>query len=247
MTGRSLSVVVPAYNEARRIDQTIDTLCRELPAMVDDWELRVVDDGSTDDTAARVARHAANEPRVVLQREPHRGKGGTVRAGILAARGQWAFMCDADLSMPPRELPRFLALVPDAADIALGSRELAGARRIGEPAHRHWLGRGFNGAVRLLALPGIQDTQCGFKLFSRSAVQQVFPLVTTDGWAFDIEVLVIARELGLRLVEVPVEWHYGEESRVSLLSTPIEMASELWRIRRRARAGHYRRHRPSQG
>lgn len=240
MTSPSLSVVVPAYNESRRIEQTVQALSQALPSTVHDWEVRIVDDGSTDDTAARVARLADQNSRVVLQREPHRGKGGTVRAGMLAARGNLRFMCDADLSMPPHELARFVSMVPGQCDIAIASRELAGARRIGEPLHRHWLGRGFNTAVRVLALPGLQDTQCGFKMFSEDAVRRVFPMVTIDGWAFDIEVLVIARELGLRIAEVPVEWHYGEQSRVSLLSTPLHMASELWRIRQRARAGRYR-------
>src|SRR5688572_20109798 len=153
MTARALSVVVPAYNEARRIEQTVQALCRALPSMVDDWEVRVVDDGSTDDTAAKVARLTTRDARVILQREPHRGKGGTVRAGMLAARGDLCFMCDADLSMPPQELSRFVGLVPTHCDIAIASRELSGARRIGEPLHRHWLGRGFNAAVRVLALP----------------------------------------------------------------------------------------------
>jgi dolichyl-phosphate beta-glucosyltransferase len=235
-----LSVVIPAFNEAGRIEETLASLCDALPGMASTWEIRLVDDGSTDDTVRRVEAVAARKPRVVVQREPHRGKGGAVRAGMLAAAGRLRFMCDADLSMPAAELARFMALVPARCDVAIASRELSGARRIGEPPHRHLMGRAFNALVRWLAVPGIADTQCGFKMFSREAALSIFPRVTTDGWAFDIEALVIARESGLRVIEVPVEWHYREQSRVSVLADPVRMTGELWRIHRRARAGLYR-------
>ena len=229
-TGR-LSVVVPAFNEAAGIRGTIDALLAGLPAFVADFEIRVVDDGSADDTAAIVAEIASGDPRVVLQREPHRGKGGAVRAGLLSATGDLRFLCDADLSMPVAELPRFLTLVPATCDIAIGSREGIGARRVGEPPHRHVLGRVFNALVRVLALPGIDDSQCGFKLFTADAVRRVFPMTTIEGWAFDVEVLAIARRMGLRIVEVPIEWHYREQSRVSMLRDPLRMIRDLVRIR----------------
>jgi len=236
-----LSVIIPAFNEARRIEHTLAVVRAALPALVPTWEIRVVDDGSSDDTAARVERIAAVDVGVVLQREPHRGKGAAVRAGMLAAQGDLRFMCDADLSMPLSELPRFLAAVPERADIAIGSREGSGAARIDEPAYRHYMGRMFNRIVQAGALAGIEDSQCGFKMFSRQAAELVFPLVTIDGWAFDVEALTVARRHGLRILDMPVEWHYGELSRVSVVGDSLRMLRDVLRIRLRAAQGRYDR------
>jgi dolichyl-phosphate beta-glucosyltransferase len=126
-------------------------------------------------------------------------------------------------------------------DVAIGTREGLGARRVGEPSYRHLMGRLFNGVVQRLALPGIEDSQCGFKMFTAEAVRSIFPLVTIDGWAFDVEVLTIAREQGLRVVEVPIEWHYRSESQVSMVRDSLGMLRELLRIRVRAFRGAYRR------
>lgn len=234
-----LSVVIPAFDEAARIEETIETLRTHLPSLVADFEIRVVDDGSADRTADIVDAAARSDSRVVLQRERHRGKGAAVRAGMLAASGDLRFMCDADLSMPIAELSRFLDLVPSRGDIAIGSREGAGARRVGEPSYRHLLGRVFNRAVSSAIVPGIADTQCGFKLFTAAAVTVVFPFVRTDGWAFDVEVLHIARRRGLRILEIPIEWHYRDLSRVSAVRDPFRMLREVWAIRRNSRRGLY--------
>ena len=231
----SLSIVIPAFNEARRIGATLDQLTTFLSGQPWDWEIRVVDDGSGDDTCAIVEAAARLEPRVVLQREPHRGKGGAVKAGLIASTFDFRFLCDADLSMPPAELPRFLPPVLTGYDIAIASREGRGARRVGEPWRRHVVGRLFNYAIRWLVLPGIADTQCGFKMFTAKSVQDVFPHVTLDGWAFDVEVLSIAKTLGLRIVEVPIEWHYRAESRLSLMRDGARMLNDLFKIRARAK------------
>jgi dolichyl-phosphate beta-glucosyltransferase len=237
----SLSVVVPAFNEAARLGATLVELDAYLRRQPWDWEVRVVDDGSADETCAVVERHAAEERRIVLQREPHRGKGGAVKAGLLAARGDYRFICDADLSMPVGELPRFLPPALVNFDVAIGSREGHGARRIGEPLIRHLAGRAFNYTVQQLMIRGINDTQCGFKMFTARAVDTVFPLVTIEGWAFDIEALFIAKARGMRIVEVPIEWHYRRESRLSLVRDGAGMLRELLRIRARARRGAYGR------
>lgn len=234
-----LSIVVPAYNEAGRIGETLEILRAQVPALVPDCEIRVVDDGSEDETAAIVDRVARQDARVVLQREPHRGKGATIKAGMLAATGALRFMCDADLSMPVHELPRFLAVVPSQADIAIGSREGLGARRVGEPPYRHLLGRVFNSAVKGAVLPGINDTQCGFKLFTAEAANLVFPQTTIDGWAFDVEVLYIARRRQLRILELPIEWHYRDRSRVSALRDPLRMLRDVLTIRGNSARGAY--------
>ena len=235
----SLSVVVPAYNEEARLGATLDELQKYLRVTPWDWEVRVVDDGSADRTCAVVEEQAAHERRILLQREPHRGKGGAVRAGLLAARSAYRFICDADLAMPVAELARFLPPQLTAFDVAIGSREGHGARRIGEPLVRHLAGRAFNQLVQRLMVPGIDDTQCGFKMFTGPAADAIFQRVTVDGWAFDIEVLHIARARGLRIVEVPIEWHYRRESQLSLVRDGIGMFSELLRIRGRARRGEY--------
>jgi dolichyl-phosphate beta-glucosyltransferase len=233
----TLSIVIPAFNEAGRITATLDQLGTCLTGQPWDWEIRVVDDGSVDRTGAIVEAAARANPRIVLQREPHRGKGGAVKAGLIAARGDYRFLCDADLSMPPSELPRFLPPVLTAFDVAIGSREGAGARRVGEPWRRHVVGRIFNFAIRWLVVPGIADTQCGFKMFTADSVRAIFPHVTLDGWAFDVEALCIARALGLRIVEVPIEWHHHAQSQVSVLRDSWPMLRDLLRTRARARRG----------
>ena len=234
-----VSVVIPAYNEEARLGATLEAVADFLQRQPWDWEIRVVDDGSQDGTCRVVEARSAVTPRIVLQREPHRGKGGAVKAGLLQATQPYRFICDADLSMPVTELPRFLPPKLTGFDVAIGSREGHGARRIGEPLIRHVAGRLFNYAVQQLTVRGIEDTQCGFKMFTAPAVNAIFPLVTVDGWAFDIEVLCIARAKGLRIVEVPIEWHYRRESQVSLLRDGVGMMREMLRIRARARRGDY--------
>ncbi|HEX4348406.1 MAG TPA: dolichyl-phosphate beta-glucosyltransferase [Vicinamibacterales bacterium] len=235
-----LSVVIPAYNEAGRLAATLAALREYLDGQRWDWEIRVVDDGSTDGTARVAESVAAGDPRMAVQREPHRGKGGAVKAGLLAARGEFRFICDADLSMAIHELARFMP--PDAPpfDIAIGSREGASARRVGEPAYRHLVGRVFNRVVQVLALPGIEDSQCGFKMFTAAAVASVFPRVDVEGWAFDVEALAIARAQGLRIIEVPIEWHYRKDSRLSMCRDGVAMLRELLRIRGNIKSGRYR-------
>jgi dolichyl-phosphate beta-glucosyltransferase len=234
-----LSVVIPAFNEGAGIAATLEELRTYLASRPWSWEIRVVDDGSTDDTTAIVDAVSRIEPRVTVQRGPHRGKGAAVRAGFLAASGAHRFLCDADLSMPVRELERFMPPALGDTDVAIGSREGAGARRVGEPARRHLAGRTFNAVVRWLAVPGIQDTQCGFKMFTAAAADAIFPYTTIDGWAFDIEVLYIARLRGLRVREVPIEWHYRAGSRLHMFRDSFGMFGELLRIRARARRGEY--------
>ncbi len=236
MTGvPSLSVVIPAFNEAAVIGDTVEQIRTCLSSQPWTWDVRVVDDGSSDATAAIVERLARDDARIVLQREPHRGKGGAVKAGLLAARGQYRFLCDADLSMPVRELSRFLPPQLTGADVAIGSREGPDARRVGEPWWRHGVGRVFNLAIRMLALPGIADTQCGFKMFTAAAVETIFPATTLQGWAFDVEVLAIARARGLRIVEVPIEWHYRRRSQLSVSREAGRMLLDVMRVRARAR------------
>ena len=235
----SICAVIPAFNEETRLPDTLRRVVAYLATTPWDWEVRVVDDGSIDRTRQIVRDFNPADSRIVLQEEPHRGKGGAVKAGLLAARRPYRFICDADLSMPIDQIARFLPPVLTGVDVAIGSREGAGARRVGEPVLRHLAGRVFNHAVRTLVLPDIQDTQCGFKMFTAEAVDAIFPYVTVDGWAFDIEALYIARLRGLRVCEIPIDWHYRRESRVRMIHDGVGIFAELLRIRARARRGTY--------
>ena len=169
------------------------------------------------------------------------GKGAAVRHGMLMGQGDYLFICDADLAMPIEEIAKFLppALERGAYDIAIASREAPGAERIDEPVYRHVMGRVFNFLVRVLAVRGIQDTQCGFKMFTRESAHLTFPLQKLDGWSFDVEVLYIARRHNLRLVEIPIRWYYQTDSRVRPMQDTVNMVRELLKIRRNGRQGMY--------
>ena len=212
----SLSVVIPAFNEEKRLPATLAAILPFLRARGESFEVVVVDDGSTDQTAA-VAEAAGPEVRV-LRNPGNRGKGYSVRNGMLNARGEWRLMCDADLSTPIEELNTLKkALVEsDGAQIAIASRAVAGANvEKHQSLMRESSGRFFNLIVRVLHLPGIKDTQCGFKLFSAAAAEAAFRNSTLDGFAFDVEALVLAKRAGFGIREVAVTWRNDEQSRVS--------------------------------
>ncbi len=203
-------------------------------------EIVVVDDGSTDATAQLVADFANTNLMIHLLRNPHQGKGGAVKSGMLWARGEYRFLCDADLSMPIDELAKFLPPRCDDYDIAIGSREAPGAHRYNEPPYRHLMGRIFNGIVRLSLLPGIQDTQCGFKCFRGSVAEILFPLQRNRGFGFDVEILFLAQRRGMRIVDIPIEWYHERESKVSPLRDTIAMLRDIIAVRWRYMTGRYR-------
>ena len=214
MASPHLSVVIPAFNEASRIIPTLEDVVGYLRDRPYPWEVIVVDDGSGDETAQLVADWSADHPGVKLVTVPHKGKGWAVKRGMLEAEGVYAFMCDADSAMPIRWLDNFLVEMDSGYDIVIGSREIAGARRIDEPVYTHIRGRLFNWIVRLLAVRGFQDTQCGYKLFKREAVLDLFNLQRSTGFGFDVEILYLARKKGLRVLEMPIEWHHRQSSKV---------------------------------
>lgn len=244
-----LSIVVPAYNEETRIGSCIDRLRTALPALVPSWEILVADDGSRDRTREVVSALAAEDDRVRLLALPHRGKGEAVKRGLLEARGEWRFMADADLATPPDNLPRFLEHTREGARVrgseragddtalVIGSREAPGSRRHGEPWIRHFIGRFFNWFVRLFVVGGISDTQCGFKLLSARAVDAICPYLTIDGFAFDVEMLALARRAGLSIREVGVTWDGQQESRVAFgggAAAFVDVLRIRWRLWRGA-------------
>jgi dolichyl-phosphate beta-glucosyltransferase len=233
----SLSVVIPAYNEALRLPATLARVTGHLERAKRAFEVVVVDDGSSDGTA-EVARAAGAAVRV-LRHEPNRGKGYAVRRGMLAATGERRLMTDADLSTPIEELARLEAEVDRGVDVAIGSRAVAGARiEVHQPAYREAMGRLFNVLVQALLLPGLADTQCGFKLFTAAAAAAAFGASRLDGFSFDVEALYVARRRGLRIAEVPVVWRNDAATRVGLGGGGAAFA-DLLRIRWLALRGAY--------
>jgi dolichyl-phosphate beta-glucosyltransferase len=234
-----VSLIIPAYREAGRLPRTLPDILAFLDEHDLRWEVRIVDDGSGDATLQVARGFADADPRVLVQAEPHRGKGGAVRAGMLAASAPYRVMCDADMSMPVQMVPRLLTELARGADVAIASREAPGARRIDEPPHRHFMGRIFNSVVRVLAVHGIQDTQCGFKAFTAATAQRLFRASHLDGFAFDVEVLFLAQRLGMEIVEVPIDWTHDPDTRVSPGRDTRRMLAEIAKIRVNRRMGRY--------
>jgi dolichyl-phosphate beta-glucosyltransferase len=228
-----LSVVIPAYNEAERLPLTLERVCSYLDRAHPDHELIVVDDGSADGTteAARKALAARSRSRVLTLPE-NRGKGAAVRAGMLAARGRRVLFSDADLSTPIEEEARLAEALARGADVAIGSRAHPASRITrAQGSVRESMGRTFNVLVRLIGLSRFRDTQCGFKMFTREAAQTVFSRARIDGFAFDVEVLLLAARARLRIEEVPVEWRNDPASRLHMIFDSARMLRELVRIR----------------
>jgi dolichyl-phosphate beta-glucosyltransferase len=207
-------VVIPAYNEASRLPPTLRRLRDYLAARPGSHEILVVDDGSSDGTAD--AARAADCPGLeILRTKTNHGKGHAVRLGMLRARGERILMTDADLSTPIEDLERLLLRLAEGYDVAIGSRALAGADvQVHQPWYRENAGRAFNLFVRLLVLPGLRDTQCGFKVWESGAAREAFAAGRLDGFCFDVEALYLARKRGRRIIEVPVTWRNDAASRV---------------------------------
>jgi dolichyl-phosphate beta-glucosyltransferase len=233
-----LSVVIPAFNEEARLPPSLRRLLAHLEARTLPFEVVVVDDGSTDDTAARVAE--MGHPAVRITRnERNRGKGYSVRRGMLLARGARRLMTDADLSTPIEDLAALLERLEGGADVVIGSRAARGSQvLLHQPWYRENVGRLFNLLARFLAVPGFGDTQCGFKLFSARAAELIFARTRLEGFSFDVEALVVAVHLGLVVAEVPVTWRNDTASRVTWRKG-AQAFLDLLRIRANAWRGRY--------
>jgi len=234
-----LSIIIPAYNEENRLPETLEKIRVFLAAQPYAAEVLVMENGSSDRTLEIAREFTSRMPALSAHHVDQRGKGSAVRAGMLAATGKYRFICDADLSMPIEEVNRFLPPALPPCDIAIASREAPGAVRYDEPAYRHFVGRLFNTLVRWFALPGLQDTQCGFKCFRAEVAEKVFPLQTIIGWTFDVEVLYIARRMGYKIIEIPVPWYYNPDSKVRVMKDLKQVALDLLTIFRNARRGKY--------
>lgn len=245
-----LSVVIPAYNEERRLPATLGRVLDYLAQQPYTAEVIIADDGSSDGTATYVDRQLDAHHNLFLLRLDHRGKGYAVRAGAMMARGDYVLLCDADLAVPIEEWDRLRVQLENGFDVVIGSREGLGARRLGEPWYRHVMGRVFNMIVRLLAVGGIQDTQCGFKALRRAVAQDLFRRVRIYGddaprvngaavTAYDVELLYLAVRRGYRVAELPVPWRYGEETKVSPLRDSWRNLRDVLKVRWFALRGSY--------
>jgi glycosyltransferase involved in cell wall biosynthesis len=248
-----VSIVVPVYNEAHRIAATLDAVDAWVRASACRAEILVADDGSTDDTADIVNQYVPATPWVHLIELPHGGKARAVLAGLRMARGDIVGFMDADLATPLSTLHTALDVLQKGADVVIGSREGPGASRVGEPWYRHAMGRVFNSLVRWTLLPGIQDSQCGFKFMTRDARDRILPrvrLYTSEQTvaqarvtAFDVELLFIARLRDMTVHIIPVAWEYGNQSKVNPVADTLQNLEDVARVWLNGKRGLYQRER----
>lgn len=239
MTIPFLSIIIPAYNEEGRLPTTlaeIEAYLRDQPYSA---EVLVVENGSWDRTYEIAQHFASQHSNFQVLHEARRGKGLAIRRGILEAKGEYRFMCDTDLSMPVSEINRFFPPVLKDFDVAIASREASGAVRYHEPAYRHLGGRLINLMIRLLILPGLNDTQCGFKCFRASVAEDLFRRQTLTSWSFDIEILYIAQQRGFKIIEIPIPWYFNPLSKLNPVSDALRMGRDILTVRRNHRRGLY--------
>jgi dolichyl-phosphate beta-glucosyltransferase len=229
-----VSVVIPAFNEASRLGDTLERVLSYLERRGAPYEVVVVDDGSADNTVG-VAQEYAHRGVWVLELARNRGKGAALRHGVVASSGDKVLLCDADLSTPIQELERLEPRLRDA-DLVLGSRGVEGSRvEVHQPPHRELMGKLFNLLIRVLGFGDFRDTQCGFKLLRGEVARELFPILTIERFAYDVELIWEAQRRGLRVVEVGVEWHNSPVSRVRPWQDAPQMLKDVLRIRFRRR------------
>lgn len=245
-----LSVIIPAYNEATNLSKgVLDELFSYLQKQEYTWEVVISDDGSTDGSLKHLETLAQQYPQMRVLKNTHAGKAAAVTSGMLAATGEWRLFTDFDQSTPISEVSKLLSRAKQGFDVVIGSREMIGAKRDKEPWYRHLMGRGFNLFVQMFAVPGILDTQCGFKLFSQKAAEELFPKLYIYGkqarfrdaftGAFDVELLFLALKHGFGIREVPIRWHHMHTDRVSPIKDSLRMFRDLLRIRFASLRGKY--------
>ncbi|MBT4124140.1 MAG: glycosyltransferase family 2 protein [Candidatus Pacebacteria bacterium] len=245
-----LSVIVPSYNEMKNLKRgVIEEMLEFLNKQKYSWEIILTDDGSTDGTIDVLKNIAKKNPNVNVLANVHAGKGPTVKAGMLSATGKWRLFTDFDQSTPLEEVEKLLKFT-ETHKVIFGSREIAGAKRDKEPFYRHLMGRGFNLLVQILAVRGVKDTQCGFKLFSAESTEKLFPALYVYGGqqsredaftgAFDVELLFLARKFKVAHKEVPILWKHHNTDRVSPIKDSLRMLRDIIKIRIAYLMGKYR-------
>ncbi len=240
-SSRFLSIVIPAHNEENRLPPSLAAIDTYLRQQNYAYEVIVVENGSQDRTID-IAQGIAQQHdyiRVIQSPDNMRGKGLAVKQGMLAASGDWRFICDADLSMRIDDLSLFLPPATDGCDVIIASREAPGAQRVGEPEYRHIIGRINNLIIKTAAIGDFEDTQCGFKMFSKDAAMDLFGVQKMNGIGFDVELLYIAKRRGYKIKEVPITWYYDTYSTMRLWDDSVHMLREIWEIRQNWRRGDY--------
>lgn len=246
-----LSVVIPSYNEMSNLRHNVlEQVVAYLKKQDYVWEVILTDDGSEDGTLKKLHQFAKKYSQVNVLENIHAGKGPTVKAGMLAAKGEWRLFTDFDQSTPLSEIEKLWPATKHKSEVVIGSREMVGSIRDEEPWYRHLMGRGFNILVQMLAIPGILDTQCGFKLFSASAAEMLFKQLHIYGQqeqrgdaftgAFDVELLFLAKKNHLKITEIPIEWHHHETDRVDPIKDSLRMLRDIIHIRIADFKGEYK-------
>jgi len=234
-----LSIIIPAYNEETRLPDTLNKVGSFLGTQSYSYEVLIVNNNSTDRTEEIIKDYCSRYPDMHGLFEKNPGKGAAVRCGMLQAQGDFVFMCDADLSMPIEELVNFLPPKLEGIDISIASREAPGAIRYHEPHFRHFGGRMMNWLIQLFILRGLNDTQCGFKCFSKQAAKDLSNHQTLPVSSLDIELLYIARQRGYKIQEIPIPWYYHQESKVNAVRDALQILMDIQTIRRNANQGIY--------
>ncbi|MBM2834085.1 MAG: hypothetical protein HW406_1246 [Candidatus Brocadiaceae bacterium] len=237
-----LSVIIPAYNEGKRLLPTLSKICAYLSTKDFPYEIIVVDDGSTDNTLQIVENFAKSDKHIViLTNGQNKGKGYSVRRGMLSAKGEYVFFTDADLSTPIEEVEKCLLYLMNGYDVVIGSRSIAGSNIIvHQPWYREKMGKIFNFMVNMVLLKGIIDTQCGFKGFKRDVVKTVFSRCKIDGFSFDVEALYLSRKYNYKIKEIPIRWENSTLSKVSPIKHSLQMFKDLIGIKIKDLKGDYR-------
>jgi len=227
-----LSIVIPVYNEEKRIGETLRKILDFLGSKEYSWEILIVDDGCKDNTIALAEKILTGKRHRILKNERNMGKGASIRHGLLEAQGEVCLFTDADLSTPIEEMDRLEEPIKQGYHVSFGSRAMKGSQLlVRQPLHREMMGRMFNILVQILHLPGVKDTQCGFKLFTHEAAQAIFQRQKMQGFCFDVEALVLARRLGFKIKEVPVRWIDSPQSKVNPLKDSFKMLGDLIRLK----------------
>ena len=227
-----ISIVIPVYNEEERIGESLRKIVKFLENKEYSWEILIVDDGCKDKTIPLVKEILERKNHRILKNERNLGKGASIRRGMLSAKGEIRLFTDADLSTPIDELDKLADPINDGYDVTFGSRAMKESELlVRQPWYREMMGRSFNLMVQILHLPGIKDTQCGFKLFTRRAVEAIFPRQKMQGFCFDVEILVLARRLGFKIKEVPVRWIDSPQSKVSPWKDATKMFMDLIKLK----------------
>ncbi len=234
-----LSIIIPVFNEEIRLEKSLKLVENYLNKQNYSYEVLIIENGSEDHSLEIAQAFSKKHPEFITFHEDQKGKGRAVKRGMLEAKGKYRFMCDADLSMPIEEISRFLPPEIAKPSIVIASREAKGAVRYDESNYRHIGGRLVNYLIQIFALPGLNDTQCGFKLFEENVAKDLFENQRIMGWSFDIELLYLAKKRGYTVLELPIPWYFSPDSKVNPIKDSLQIFVDIFKIRNNYRKGYY--------